>query len=54
MPESTYTVRPGDTLFAIARQQLGDASLWRDLLAANPQLPGDGAVRAGEQLALPR
>ncbi len=49
-----YVVRPGDTLFAIARRELGNAARWRDLAAANPQLSAGGTIRVGERLTLPR
>ena len=48
-PTATYTVRPGDTLFSIAR----DSGLSpRQLLRLNPVLRGEWAVFAGQTLVL--
>ena len=50
----TYTVRPGDTLAEIARQQLGDGERWRDIYRANAdELDSPDAIRAGQTLKLP-
>lgn len=39
----TYTVRPGDTLWAIAKRTLGDGSRWRDIYEANKATIGPDA-----------
>lgn len=50
----TYTVRPGDSLSAIARDQLGDAERWPEIVAANPTLAGNPSlIYAGTVLQLP-
>lgn len=48
---STYTVRAGDSLTSIARDQLGDANLWKQIASLN-QLPST-LIRAGQTLQLP-
>jgi len=39
-PPKTYTVRPGDSLWAIAKLKLGDGSKWRALYEANKSIIG--------------
>ena len=51
---STYTVRPGDSLSAIARDQLGDADRWPELVDLNPVVADDpDLIYAGTVLRLP-
>ena len=52
-PPSSYIVAPGETLTAIARNELGDASRWRDIVAANPGLD-PSHIQAGQKLKMPR
>lgn len=47
-------VKPGDSLWALAQQRLGNGSLWRKILAANPQLKNPNLIRAGEWIRLPQ
>jgi nucleoid-associated protein YgaU len=49
---SYYTVRKGDGLRAIAREQLGDESRWKEIVAANPGLKPDH-IYAGQRLRMP-
>jgi len=35
VPNETYTVRPGDYLYKIARMELGDSSRWREIQQLN-------------------
>ncbi|HEU5486824.1 MAG TPA: LysM peptidoglycan-binding domain-containing protein, partial [Microlunatus sp.] len=50
----SYRVRPGDTLSAIADQQLGDPDLWPELYAANRfQLDDPNELSVGVRLELP-
>jgi nucleoid-associated protein YgaU len=50
----TYTVRPGDTLSAIAQQQLGDASRWPEIFLLNRgTIQHPDRISPGQVLALP-
>ena len=50
----TYTVQPGDSLSAIARDQLGDPNRWHDIVAANPTLAANPSlIYAGTVLVMP-
>ncbi|MGD9690980.1 MAG: LysM peptidoglycan-binding domain-containing protein [Phycisphaerales bacterium] len=49
-----YTVKPGDALEKIAREQLGDPKLWRTLADINHDLlKGSHDLRVGMKLRLP-
>ncbi len=58
---NTITVKPGDTLWGIAKQNLGDGKRYREIAANNPQIknpnhihPGDRIeIRPEEELKLP-
>lgn len=39
-PPKTYTVKPGDNLWIIAKKTLGDGSKWRDIYNANVSVIG--------------
>jgi nucleoid-associated protein YgaU len=54
-PKGTYRVKEGDSFYAIARDVLGDAGRWQELLALNRDLvDGDPhKLRAGQLLKLP-
>ena len=47
------TVRPGDSLWKIAEENLGRGSRWREVLAANPAIANPNVLEAGTKLALP-
>jgi len=47
-----HVVRPGETLFGIARDHLGTGGRWREIAEANPQITGD-QLAAGDVLLLP-
>ncbi|MCT7373610.1 tetratricopeptide repeat protein [Chelativorans sp. EGI FJ00035] len=50
----TYTVKPGQTLWSIAVDELGDGNRYHDILELNPFLRGDpDRVGAGQELKLP-
>lgn len=50
----TYTVQPGDTLSAIARQMYGQANLWSLIFEANQDILTDpGRIRPGQELKIP-
>ena len=52
-PRDRHVVAPGETLTAIARQNLGDAGRWREIVALNPGLSPD-RMSVGASLILPR
>ncbi|MFD1809151.1 LysM peptidoglycan-binding domain-containing protein [Gemmobacter lanyuensis] len=54
IPDSSYTVQPGDSLGAIALRFYGDAALFPALFAANqPNLASPDQLQPGQTLILP-
>jgi nucleoid-associated protein YgaU len=53
--QRTYRVLPGDSFYRIARDQLGDANRWRELLTLNNALvKGDPRkLKPGQVILLP-
>ncbi|MBT2466328.1 LysM peptidoglycan-binding domain-containing protein [Streptomyces sp. ISL-66] len=53
--QRTYTVRPGDSLSAIARRELGNEGRWRELYAMNKGVVGSNPdmIHPGMKLTLP-
>ena len=52
---STYTVKAGDTLSAIAKQHLGDANAYNKIFEANrDQLSDPDKIKPGQVLKIPR
>jgi nucleoid-associated protein YgaU len=52
---STYTVRKGDTLSAIAQREYGDASAWRRIYEANRgQIDNPDLIHPGQELTIPK
>ncbi len=50
---TTYTVKPGDTLFSIARQLLGDQALWGQIYRLNKDaIPDPQHIRPGQVLKI--
>lgn len=51
---ASYTVKPGDNLWDIAREQLGDGSKWGELYKANEGVIGSDPrlIQPGQELAL--
>lgn len=52
--QKTYTVKAGDTLSRIAREQLGDANAYQDIFNANrDQLSDPDKIKPGQILKIP-
>ena len=50
----TYTVKAGDSLSKIAKEQLGDASAWKRIHEANKaQIPNPDVIHPGMELQIP-
>lgn len=51
----TYTVKPGDSLSKVAKEQYGDASQWKKIYEANRDTIGSNPdlIQAGVQLTIP-
>jgi len=53
--DATYKVKPGQSLWSIAVEELGDGKRFREILNLNPVLKGDpNRIRPGLELKLPR
>ena len=53
--QSTYTVKPGDTLSKIAKQHLGDANAYMEIFNANKdQLKDPDKIQPGQVLKIPQ
>ena len=53
-PATTYyLVVAGDSLWSIARDQLGSGTRYKEILALNPTLTNDKPLKIGTQLKLP-
>ena len=54
-PPKTYTVKPGDSLWAIAKRILGDGSRWREIYNANVSVIGKNPnlIYPGQVLRIP-
>jgi nucleoid-associated protein YgaU len=50
---SVVVVKPGDSLWKIAQQNLGKGLRWHDLLAVNPNIVDANRIAAGSQIYLP-
>ncbi|WP_065816100.1 MAG: tetratricopeptide repeat protein [Nitratireductor rhodophyticola] len=54
MGDAMYTIKPGETLWSIAVEQLGDGERFREILAINPDLRRNpDLLRAGQEIRLP-
>jgi nucleoid-associated protein YgaU len=54
-PDSTYTVKPGDTLSKIAKEKLGDANAYMQIFNANKdQLSDPDKIKPGQVLKIPQ
>jgi nucleoid-associated protein YgaU len=53
--ETTYTVKPGDTLSKIAKEKLGSANAYMEIFNANKdQLTDPDKIRPGQVLKIPQ
>lgn len=54
-PPKTYTVKSGDSLYAIAKQTLGDGSRWKEIYNANVAIIGKNPnlIRPGQSFRIP-
>jgi nucleoid-associated protein YgaU len=54
-PPKTYTVKPGDSLWAIAKRILGDGSRWKEIYNANTSVIGKNPnlIYPGQVLRIP-
>jgi nucleoid-associated protein YgaU len=50
---NVLTVQPGDSLWKLAQQNLGDGLRWHDLVAANPAIVDPNHIVAGSHIFLP-
>jgi len=50
---NVVTVKPGDSLWKLAQQNLGKGLRWHDLLAVNPGIVDANHIVAGSQIYLP-
>ena len=49
-----YKVKPGDTLWKIAKQYYGDGSLYPDIFKANQDILSDpDKIKVGQKLRIP-
>ncbi|MBM3797750.1 MAG: LysM peptidoglycan-binding domain-containing protein [Acidobacteria bacterium] len=51
-PQKTYTVKMGDTLFAIAKETMGNGNLYPQIAKAN-NLPNADLIHPGDVLIIP-
>ena len=52
-PLRTVTVQPGDSLWKLAKQNLGRGSRWQELLASNPGIVDPKHLTAGAEIIVP-
>jgi len=50
---NAVTVKPGDSLWKLAQENLGKGLRWHDLLAVNPAIVDANHIVAGSQIFLP-
>lgn len=54
-PPKTYTVKKGDTLWAISRRYLGKGAIWQKIYSANKSIIGSNPnlIKPGQELVIP-
>jgi nucleoid-associated protein YgaU len=50
---NVVVVKPGDSLWKLAEENLGKGLRWRDILAVNPAIVDANRIEAGSQIFLP-
>jgi nucleoid-associated protein YgaU len=50
---NVVVVKPGDSLWKLAEENLGKGTRWRELLAVNPAIVDANRIDAGSQIFLP-
>jgi nucleoid-associated protein YgaU len=50
---NVVVVKPGDSLWKLAEENLGKGTRWRELLAVNPAIVDPDHIDAGSQIFLP-
>jgi nucleoid-associated protein YgaU len=48
----TYTIQPKDTLYSIAKNQLGDGKRWKEIVEINPGLDA-AKLKVGQVIKMP-
>lgn len=48
-----YVVQKGETLYDIAKKQFNDASMYKEIIKANPDYENPNAIKAGDEILLP-
>ena len=51
--QHTISVKPGDSLWKVAQENLGRGNRWHELLAVNPSIVDPSRIRAGANLVIP-
>jgi len=51
-PQKTYTVKPGDTLWKIAQETMGNGNLYKKIVEANG-IPNENLIHPGDVLVIP-
>ena len=49
----TYTVQAKDTLFSIAKTQLGDGKRFKEIMTLNPEITDASKLKVGQVIKLP-
>ncbi len=52
-PSREFVIQPGDELWGVAERELGDGTLWRNILAHNPGMTADTILTPGDTIRLP-